>query len=107
VAGYIIPYMLIYNAPIMLKGSIMEIVLALSSATLAIYLVVIGFEGWMLTKLNMIERTVLVVAAILIPFPIIFSRIQGIIVGLILLTVIYLLQRTRRAKHPAAHPVRA
>jgi len=107
VAGYIIPYMLIYNAPIMLKGSFMEIVLALVSATLAIYVVVIGLEGWMLTRLNTIERAVLIVAAILIPFPIIFSRIQGIIVGLILLSVIYLLQRNRRAKHPAAHPVKA
>ena len=107
VAGYIIPYMLIYNAPIMLKGTFMEIVIALVSATLAIYVVVIGLEGWMLTRLNTIERAVLIVAAILIPFPIIFSRIQGIIVGLILLSVIYLLQRNRRAKYPAAHPVKA
>ena len=107
VAGYIIPYMLIYNAPIMLKGTFMEIVIALVSATLAIYVVVIGLEGWMLTRLNTIERAVLIVAAILIPFPIIFSRIQGIIVGLILLSIIYLLQRNRRAKYPAAHPVKA
>ena len=85
----------------------MEIVLALLSATLAIYVVVIGLEGWMLTRLNTIERAVLIVAAILIPFPIIFSRIQGIIVGLILISVIYLLQRNRRAKYPAAHPVKA
>ena len=98
VAGYIIPYMLIYNAPIMLKGTFMEIVLALVSATLAIYLVVIGIEGWMLTRLNIIERVVLIVGAILIPFPIVFSRIQGIIVGLILVSVIYMLQRNRRQK---------
>lgn len=98
VAGYIIPYMLIYNAPIMLKGTFMEIVLALVSATLAIYLVVIGIEGWMLTRLNIIERLVLIVGAILIPFPILFSRIQGIIFGLILVSVIYMLQRNRRQK---------
>lgn len=107
VAGYIIPYMLVYNSPILLKGTFIEIVLALIAAAIAIYLVVIGFEGWMLTRLNLIERGVLIVAAILIPFPIWLTKVQGIILGLILITAMYVLQRNRRAKNPAAHLVRA
>ena len=61
----------------------------------------------MLTQLNIIERGVLIVAAILIPFPILLNKVQGILLGLILITILYVLQRNRRAKHPAAHPVRA
>ena len=97
----------VFNQGIMLRGTFMEIVVSLVSALIAIYLVVIGFEGWMLTGLTLIERCILVVAAILIPFPLIFSQVQGIFVGIILLAVFYVLQRNRRAKHPAAHPVRA
>ena len=107
VAGYIIPYMLIFNSPILLKGSFMEIVMALFAAIISIYLVVIGFEGWMLTRLNIYERGGLIVAAVLIPFPILLTKVQGILLGLILIVIMYVLQRNRRAKHPAAHPVRA
>ena len=96
VAGYIIPYMLVYNQAIMLRGSLLEILVSLVSATIAIYVVVIGFEGWMLTRLNIIERAVLIVGAILIPFPILFSQTQGILIGIVLIAVFYSLQRKRR-----------
>jgi len=104
VAGYIIPYMLIYNQGIMLRGSFGEIVLTILAALVAIYLVVLGFEGWMLTALKMVERIVLVVASILIPFPILLSPAQGILVGLILIAIVYSLQRQRLGKQPAARP---
>jgi len=98
VAGYIIPYMLIYNQGIMLRGSFMEILLSLIAAAIATYLVVIGFEGWMLTRLNYGERAALIIAAILIPFPILLSVGQGIFLGLIMIAVIYVLQRNRQKK---------
>ena len=105
VAGYIIPYMLVFNQGILLRGSYGEIFLALVAALIAIYLVVIGFEGWMLTSLNITERVVLVVASILIPFPIIFSVTQGIILGIIIIAVIYSLQKSKQKKLLAAQPV--
>ncbi|MBW1993173.1 MAG: TRAP transporter large permease subunit, partial [Deltaproteobacteria bacterium] len=105
VAGYIIPYMLIYNEGILLKGSFLDILLSLVAAGIAVYLVVIGFEGWMLTHLNMIERAVLTGAAILIPFPLVLSRFQGILFGIVLIAVIYILQRNRQKKLLAPQPV--
>lgn len=105
VAGYIIPYMLIYNQGIMLRGSFMEIVLTILMAFIAIYLVVLGFEGWFLTYLNRVERAVLIIASVLIPFPIIFSPIQGIIVGIVLIAGIYFLQKNKQKKLLASQPV--
>jgi TRAP transporter 4TM/12TM fusion protein len=102
VAGYIIPYMLIYNEGILLRGS--DILLPLVAAAITVYLVVIGLEGWMLTQLNLIERAVLIVVAILIPFPLVFPISQGIPIGLILIAIIYILQRNRRKKLLAAQP---
>ena len=104
VAGYIIPYMLIYNEGILLRGSFFDILLPLVAAAITVYLVVIGFEGWMLTQLNLIERAVLIVVAILIPFPLVFPISQGILIGLILIAIIYILQRNRRKKLLTAQP---
>ena len=97
-AGYIIPYILVYNEGIMLRGSLFEIVTAILACVIATYLVVIGFEGWMLTELNVIERIVLVAFAIIIPFPIVLSIAEGVVVGVILIAATYMLQRGRRRR---------
>lgn len=96
VAGYIIPYMLIYNPGIMLRGTYMEILVALTAAVLATYLIVIAFEGWMLTYLKPAERAVLIVTALLIPFPILLTPAQGILLGLVAIAATYAMQRKRR-----------
>ena len=83
----------------------MEIVLTILMAFIAIYLVVLGFEGWFLTYLNRVERAVLIIASVLIPFPIIFSPIQGIIVGIVLIAGIYFLQKNKQKKLLASQPV--
>ncbi|HIJ56473.1 MAG TPA: TRAP transporter fused permease subunit, partial [Deltaproteobacteria bacterium] len=98
VAGYIIPFILVYNEGIMLRGTHFEIVTAIVACVIATYLVVIGFEGWMLTELKIVERIVLVIFAVIIPFPIVLSIPQGIVVGAILIVVTYMLQRNRRGK---------
>lgn len=98
VAGYIIPYILVYNQGIMLRGSLFEIVTAILACVISTYLVVIGFEGWMLTRISLPERIGLVVAALIIPFPIILSIPQGVVMGVILVSIIYILQRGRRKR---------
>ncbi len=104
VAGYIIPYMLIFNQGIMLRGSFLEVLLTLIAAIIATYLLVIGLEGWMLTRLKAIERSVLIAGAILIPFPLVFSHLQAIPIGITLIAVFYFLQRNKREKALMAQP---
>jgi TRAP-type uncharacterized transport system fused permease subunit len=82
----------------MLRGSLFEVITAIIACVIATYLVVIGFEGWMLTELKPVERILLVAFAIIIPFPIVLSIPEGVLVGVILIAATYLLQRGRRRK---------
>ena len=77
---------------------------ALMTAVIGTYILVIGFQGWMLTRLNLVERAVLVAGAIFIPFPVMLSNLQSILVGLALIAVFYLFQRNRREKILMAQP---
>lgn len=95
VAGYIVPYLFYFNPGIILKGSSSDIILALANAGIGIYLVIIGLEGWMLTKVTIAERVFLLFGAIVIPFPIFFSEIQSVLIGLVMIATLYFLQRKR------------
>jgi len=68
----------------------------MATALIGVYLLVIGLQGWMLTGLNLLERAVLVAAAIFVPFPILLSNFQSILVGLGLIALIYFFQKKRR-----------
>ena len=96
VAGYIVPYLFYFNPGIILKGELVEIILAFANAGVGIFLVIIGLEGWMLTKVTIIERIILIGCSIIIPFPIFFSNTQSILIGLLAIGILYILQIWRR-----------
>ncbi|MCJ7830365.1 MAG: TRAP transporter fused permease subunit, partial [Desulfobacterales bacterium] len=102
VAGYIIPYLLVYNPGVLGKGSPVEVTLAILTAAIGTYLIVIGLKGWMLTWITPLERAVLIVAAVIIPFPIVLNNLQSVLVGSALIAVFYVLQRKRRARVQAS-----
>ncbi|MDI6755649.1 MAG: TRAP transporter permease [Thermodesulfobacteriota bacterium] len=95
-AGYIIPYLFVFNPGILLRGNIWEVSLAMMTAVIGIYLLVWGLEGWMLIRLNPFERLVLLLGAIFVPFPIFLDNFQSVIIGLSLMAILYLIQRRRR-----------
>jgi len=101
VAGYIIPYLLVFNPGLLLRGPLSDILLVLVVATLGIYMLVIGLEGWMLTYLTMPERVFLVLAAVFLPFPIVLQNLESVIASLIVIGTTYVLQK-RRVKREAA-----
>lgn len=97
-AGYIIPFLFVYNRGIILQGNAGEVILALLTAFIGIYLLVWGLEGWMLSRINAWERLVLLASAIFVPFPIFLDNFQSVMLGLGLMGGFYLLQRRRRGK---------
>lgn len=97
-AGYIIPFLFVYNPGILLRGSVGEVILALLAAFIGIYLLVWGLEGWILTRVKSWERLLLLLSAILVPFPIFLDNFQSVLLGLGLMGGFYLLQRRRREK---------
>ncbi|MFH1758008.1 MAG: TRAP transporter fused permease subunit [Pseudomonadota bacterium] len=98
-AGYIIPYLFYFNQGILLRGSFVDIALAMATALIGIYLLVLGLQGWMLTSFSLGERAILVASAIFVPFPILLSNLQSVLVGLGLIVVFYFLQKNKREKN--------
>jgi TRAP-type uncharacterized transport system fused permease subunit len=106
-AGYIIPYLLVFNQGLLLRGPLSDILLVLLVALLGIYLLVIGLEGYMLTYLTIPERALLVLAAVFLPFPIVLHNLESVIACVIAIGITYLLQKRRVKRLAAERPVLA
>jgi TRAP-type uncharacterized transport system fused permease subunit len=68
---------------------------------LGVYLLVLSLEGWMLTRLTMLERVALFLAAIILPFPVGLKNLESVVACLVVITLAYLLQK-RRVKREGA-----
>ncbi len=94
-AGYIIPYLFYFNQGILLRGSLIDIMLAIVTGVIGIYLLVLGLQGWMVTSLSFWQRVFLVAAAIFVPFPIVLANFQSVLLGLLLIAIFYTLQKKK------------
>lgn len=98
-AGYIIPYMVIYNPGLMLRGTFTEIFLSIALALFTTFFVAVSMEGYGTTgPLNFLERSLAFAAAIILPFPIIFDRASSFFVALGLLALFIVQQRLKKRK---------
>jgi TRAP transporter 4TM/12TM fusion protein len=100
-AGYIIPYLLVFNPGLLLQGNLGDMLLAMLVALLGVYLLVLSLEGWMLTYLTMPERVALFLAAITLPFPVGLKNLESVVACLLVIGLAYLLQK-RRVKREGA-----
>jgi TRAP transporter 4TM/12TM fusion protein len=98
-AGYIIPYMVIYNPALMFRGTVTEIFMSSAVALLSIFLLAMAIEGYGIGgPLIFLERLLGFAGAILLPFPLIFNRVTSFWVALGLLISIIAQQRLRKRK---------
>ncbi len=98
-AGYLIPYIMIYNPGLMLRGSLTEIALSFALALFTIFSLAMAVEGYSTTgPLNFLERSLAFVASIILPFPIIFNRTTSVFLALGFLALFMTHQRLKRKK---------
>lgn len=85
-AGFIVPFAFCYSEALLLKGSLIGIITVCISATLGTVIMSMAFQGWLLWKLNLIERVLLVAGGMLMFVPGTMTDILGLaIAGVILL----------------------
>lgn len=85
-AGYIIPFIFIFNPALVFMGEPLQIAWALFDAILAVAVLAVGVEGYFRRPLNMAERFLYIVAALSIVIPIGWtSRVIGLIIVCLLL----------------------
>ncbi|MDI7259325.1 MAG: TRAP transporter permease [Thermodesulfobacteriota bacterium] len=87
--GFIVPFMFIYGPSLLLIGSPVSIILTVLSASIGVILLSAGLMGWFLKKATLLERGMLVVAAICLIKPGLYTDAMG----LILLILVILSQK--------------
>lgn len=101
IAGFIVPYIFMYNPALLLRGSILEILTVTVLLMSTVILLASGLSGYLTRKLNTIERLILIVVAIGLAIlnmrpSIINLTVAGIIsITLILIEVVKQIRRRR------------
>jgi TRAP transporter 4TM/12TM fusion protein len=97
-AGYIVPFMFVYEPALLMIGPWYVTVLAFASAVIGVMALAASLHGYLLAALSMWQRAVLFVAAILLIAPELISSI----VGIVLLAVVALNRGLLKRIKPAA-----
>lgn len=83
--GFMVPFVFVYNPPILMQGTLVEIVIAVIQLALGTYFLAVMVAGFFKGNLNKIERAGLLVAALCLIAPEMISSIVGVILGVLLL----------------------
>ena len=77
-AGFIVPFAFCYSEALMLRGDMATIILVCATALIGTVVISMGFQGWLIRNLNLIERLLLVVAGLLLFVPGTLTDIIGV-----------------------------
>ena len=99
-AGFVVPYMFVYNPYLMLQGDVFHIVVGTITALIGIMGLSAAVQGFLLRDLNIVERLLLFA----VPFTIIHPSLVSNAVGCGIVVVMFFMQRGSFGKElpPAA-----
>lgn len=87
-AGFMVPFAFCYNpAMMMMQGSVGEIISVAISAIIGVAIMSAGFQGWLLWKLNWLERIVFIAGGLLMFIPGTLTDIAGLVIAVALLLI--------------------
>ncbi|HAE47113.1 MAG TPA: C4-dicarboxylate ABC transporter permease, partial [Tistrella mobilis] len=92
-AAFIVPFIFFYNAPMLMQGSWFEVAHVFVTATIGIYLLASGVQGWLFGRLGWPLRIIAMAAALAMISGGWVSDAIGFAAG----AAIFLVQRTRPA----------
>jgi TRAP-type uncharacterized transport system fused permease subunit len=88
-AGFIIPFMFVYGKPLLLIGSLDQIILTTATALIGIICLAISLQGYLWGEMNKILRILFIINSLVLVKPGLVTDIGGII----LLCIIVAIQR--------------
>ena len=98
-AAFIVPFMFIYGPPLIMVGTLIEIIQASVTALIGVAFLAASIQGFFLTRLVPVERIFLFAAALLLIKPGWITDLAGIVIGMII-AVIHV-SRYRKERQPA------
>ncbi|MBI3507822.1 MAG: TRAP transporter permease [Proteobacteria bacterium] len=96
-AGFIVPFMFVYDPSLLLIGEWPEIAKACITSSIGIVLLAAGLHGYFVRRATMFERGLLIAAA----FCLVYPDPLGDLIGLGIGAVVYAIQKFRPAPQPA------
>ena len=99
-AGFLVPYMFVYNPHLLFQGNILQIALSFITALMAVIGLSAAVQGYYIAPLTLPERA----ALLLTPFLLIVPNTSTDLLSLAILVGVYLLQR-RKAALPKKGPL--
>ncbi|WP_301420801.1 TRAP transporter permease [Mammaliicoccus lentus] len=97
--GFIIPFLLVYHPELLLNDATTgglnygQLIVTILISLVGIYALVTGMGNYLFTKLNILERILFIVFAVMLIFPEIITSIVGIIGVILLMSVHYIKYR--------------
>ena len=95
-AGFIIPFCFVYGPSLLFIGSAFDVVTSAISASLGIVALAAGMMGQLLKKVTLLERLMLIAAALLLIKPGLYTDAAG----LVLFIVVIVIQKIRQRSEP-------
>lgn len=89
-AAFIVPFFFVYGPELILIGTTPNIIMATTTAIIGICSLAFAIEGWLIKECNAIVRVLLIAAAFVLVLPGIVTDL----VGIILLIMVYTIQRS-------------
>ncbi|MDO9535350.1 MAG: TRAP transporter permease [Bacillota bacterium] len=89
-AGYIVPFMFVYGPALLLIGSPARILLVTVTAFLGVFCLAVASGGYLIRKLVLLERAVMIIAALFLIAPLWHTIFPGLILMLLLGGKLYL-----------------
>ncbi|GAB1427411.1 TRAP transporter permease [Aminivibrio sp.] len=99
-AGFLVPYMFVYNPHLLFQGNILQIALSFVTALMAIIGLSAAVQGYYIAPLTLPERA----ALLLTPFLLIVPNTSTDLLSLAILVGVFLLQRRKAALRKKASP---
>ncbi len=85
--GFMVPFVFVYNPPILMQGTLMEIVVAVAQLALGTYFLAVMVAGFFKGNLNKVEQIGLLAAALCLIAPEPISSAVGAVLGIALLVM--------------------
>jgi len=99
IVGFIVPFAFVFNGALFLQGGVVEIATTIVFAVSATIVLTMGFQGWLLWRLNILERLIFILCGGLMFAPFILVNLGGL--GLVALMLVLNMRKWKKGKNLA------
>ncbi len=100
IAGFLVPFMFVYNPYLLLKGDVLHILVGCITALIGIIGLSAAIQGYLLDDLNIVERVLLLSVPLLLIHPSLMSNLVGMCIIGGIFSVQFLRSRSASWKFP-------